>query len=253
MDLATSMKKNLNKTIFKTLFKKEFFNILNSKSFWISFILFYLILSFSFVGIPVWFDIGLSTFSYFFSIFPVAYTIVIPMLTVEIWTDEYKKQTVRLLFLFPISESKIVVAKFFAISFCFLLMTITTILIPLSITSLSFLYLPSFLFSYITVFCFGLVCLSISLGLSSIFSESAMAFSFSFLTIAFFSLIHFIPQFFNLPYFMQNIIRTISFNTYFQNAKLGIFSLKDYIFYIALIFLGLSFNVFILKLKRSRK
>lgn len=243
----------MNKLIFKTLFKKEFFSILDSYSFWIAFLFFYLSLSLAFLAIPVWFDIGLSDFSYFFSLFPFVYIILIPMLVIDVWPDEYKRQTYKLLFSFPLSASEIVLAKFLATSLCFFMQLSLSAIIPLSLSKIAYIYLPSFCFSYLACFAFGLLCISISLALSSITSESAVAFVFSFLTIAFFSLVDLLPRLIAMPKFLENISYLISFNKHFKNASLGIFDFGDYIFYIALIIFGLALNTFILKQRRAKQ
>lgn len=243
----------MSKIIFKTLFKKEAASILNSHSFWISTLFFYFALSIAFIGIPVWFDIGLSDLSYFFSLFPFVYIVVIPMLTIELWTDEYKRRTSELLFLFPVSITEIVCTKFLACAFCFFIQLFITIIIPLSVLPLIFFHVPSFLFSYCACLCFGLACIALSLALSAVTSESALAFACSFFTIAFFSLLHLLIRLIPLHESVQTIIETISFNKHFQNAALGILDFGDYIFYASLILFGISLNVFILKQKRIRQ
>lgn len=241
------------KKLFVTLLKKELFTILHSYSFWVSFLFFHFVMSVLFLVIPVWFDLGFSSFSYFFSLYPFVFIVVIPMLTMGAWTDEYKSQTSKLLFLFPVSESVIVLTKFFACGIMFFVQLLTSLLIPLSVAGLTYFEGASFLFSFFSSFAFALSCIAISLSASSVSEESAIAFVFSFLTIAFFSLVHFILRFVNLPKVVESFIKTISFNQHFQNASLGIFDLSDYIFYFALTLFGIALNVFILKYKRIKK
>jgi putative membrane protein len=242
----------LSKNIFATLLKKELFMLVHSFAFWFSFIFFHLALSFLFLGMPVWFDMQLSSFSYFFSLFPFVFIVVIPMLTIGSWSDEYKTQTCRLLFLFPVSEAELVFAKFVSCSVAFFIQLAVSILIPISVSSLVFFEPASFIFSYISLFTFGISCIAISLALSSLSSESAVSFALSFLTIAFFSLVHFVVRILKVPKFIEVIIETISFSTHFQNASLGILNIGDYIFYAALILLGITMNIFILKLRRIK-
>ena len=240
------------KKYFKALLYKELKTIFSSLSFWFAFLFSYLALSFLFLGLPVWFDIGISDFQYFFSLFPFIFIVIIPMLTVSTWTDEYKMQTSKLLFLFPISELAIVVIKYFSILIAFSILLLCSIIIPASVISITYFELPIFLFSYISTFLFGASCIALCLALASISNEPAISMLFSFIIILFFSLIHFVPRLTTLPIIIEHIINALSFNTHFQNAALGIFHLGDYIFFIAIVILGVSANVFILKYKKER-
>ena len=243
---------NLSKNIFAVLLKKELTALLHSFAFWLSFLFFHLALSFLFLGLPVWFDMQLSSFSYFFSLFPFVFITVIPTLTIGMWTDEYKTETCQLLFLFPVPERTLVLTKFAACSIAFFIQLTTSLFVPLSVSGLVFFDGAAFFFSYFSVFIFGVSCIAISLALSSFSSESAVAFIFSFLTIAFFSLVHFIVRIFKVPRFLEKIIETLSFHYHFQNAALGIFNVSDYIFYGALILFGITCNIFSLKLRRLK-
>lgn len=239
--------------VFGTLLKKELKSIVGSYGFWFTAFFFHTVLAICFVGLPTWFDMGFSDFSFFFSLFPFVYIVVIPMLTISLFSDEYKLQTVKLLFLFPISEFTIVIAKYCAVIIAFIPLLLTSFIIPISVFGLAYFELSVFLFSCITTFCFAAGVIALSLALSAISQEPALSLLFSVLIIAFFSCIHFIQNFFNPSEFIQKIIRAISFNAHFQNASVGIFKLGDYIFYPAIIFFGLSLAIFILKHKRGEK
>ncbi|PIE98284.1 MAG: hypothetical protein CR988_04105 [Treponema sp.] len=237
----------------KAIAKKEIYAMMKSPVLYIAFLIFHLTLAIPFIGFNFWFNANISDLNFFFMNIPFAFILIIPLLTVGRWSDEYKYETDKILFNFPASEYTLIIGKFMAPAIVFIIILLCSMLIPISIFRIGYFYLPSFFISYIYTLFFGLACISISLAVSCISIHGGICFILSLLTIIFFSFIHILPKALNLPKVLIDTIRLISFQVHFETASHGVFNIKDFIFYFALIILGIEFNALILKSKREKR
>lgn len=76
---------------------------------------------------------GYADFSTFFSLSPIIYLIFIPAIAMRSFSEEYKNNTIDILFSKPISKLNIVLAKFYSVFFIVFLSIIPTIIYPITI------------------------------------------------------------------------------------------------------------------------
>ncbi|MGI5064838.1 ABC transporter permease [Treponema putidum] len=245
---------NLEKTDKKLIFfiaKKEFKMMYKSSPFYASSLFFLTSAGIAFIGSDSWFNAGLSDLKTFFLNMPILFCIVIPMLTMSVWSDEKKQFTDKFLFSLPVSIRYIVLGKYLSLILSWSIMIALSLVIPLSVFSLAYFDSGSFFVSYISMFLFGTGIISISLGLSAVSGKSEINFLLSFLTVLFFTLIYPLTKNLNLPLLLNTIIGYFSFSPHFESAARGLFDSRDLIFYLILVVLGIELNVFILTKQRD--
>lgn len=234
------------------LFKKEFFSFLKSPLPCAALLIFISGAALPLIGGTYWLSSGISDFKPYFLNMPLLLSLIIPMLTMNIWADEKKQNTNKLLRSFPISERIIVYGKYTAVASIWFFMCIISLAIPLSILELVHFDFNSFILSYCAVFLFGCGASAFCTAVSLISKHSAINFITGLALTAFFNLIHLPAKFFNIPGFIKNIFFSLSFTTHFEAASIGVFDSRDFIFYILFMITGIELNIFILELQRQR-
>ena len=151
-----------------TLYKKELNYYLNNPIGYIITILFALFANFIFIKDI--FIISSASLKPFFSILPWLLLIYIPALTMRALSEEKKTNTLELLLTLPISESQIVLSKFFALLTLTILGFFLTFFLPISLSFLTKIYLPEIIIGYL-----GLIFISsLFISLSSDFLASVL-------------------------------------------------------------------------------
>lgn len=161
----------------KALYKKELMQFLNSPVGYTVPVVFALFLGYLFMKDV--FVIGTASMKSFFSVAPWLLFILIPALSMRSISEEKKTNTLEVLLTLPLSEEKIVRAKFASI---FTLIAITlalTFSIPLILGFLAKLYVPEILVGYLGLLLLSLSYLSFSLYISSKVSNQIASFSLS--------------------------------------------------------------------------
>lgn len=161
----------------KALYKKELMQFLNSPVGYTVPVVFALFLGYLFMKDV--FVIGTASMKSFFSVAPWLLFILIPALSMRSISEEKKTNTLEVLLTLPLSEEKIVRAKFASI---FTLIAITlalTFSIPLVLGFLAKLYVPEILVGYLGLLLLSLSYLSFSLYISSKVSNQIASFSLS--------------------------------------------------------------------------
>ncbi len=250
---TTSQKSFLKTNLLFILAKKEFRLLYKSPVLYAVIIFFILSAALLFIGGDAWFNAGLSDFRSFFLPMPFLFCVIIPMLTMNLWAEEKKHFTDKLLFSFPVSFRQIVFAKYLNLIFVWFLILCLSLLIPFSVFSLGYFSLGAFFISYLAMFFFGAGLISISSAVSLISKHSPINFLFSFLIILFFILFTNFFKFSAGNNFLRPVLEYFSFASHFETSARGIFDSRDFIFYFILIALGLELSVLILNLQKHSR
>jgi len=161
----------------KALYRKELMQFLNSPVGYTVPVVFAVFLGYLFLKDV--FIIGTASMKSFFSVAPWLLFILIPALSMRSISEEKKTNTLEVLLTLPLSEEKIVRAKFASI---FTLIAITlalTFSIPLVLGFLAKLYFPEILVGYLGLLLLSLSYLSFSLYISSKVVNQIASFSLS--------------------------------------------------------------------------
>lgn len=166
-----------------TLFKKELNYYLNNPIGYIVVILFAVFANFLFVKDI--FVTGSASLRPFFSFLPWLFLVFIPALAMRILAEEKRTNTIEVLLTLPVSETQIVLGKFFALLTIAGFGLLLTVGLPLSLSLLTKIYLPEILVAYLgSLFLSGLF-ISLGMFFSSLTKNQVVAFLGSVLTVFF--------------------------------------------------------------------
>lgn len=148
----------------KILYKKELSYYLNNPLGYLIVILFAVFANFWFVKDV--FVVGTTSMRAFFEFVPWLLLIFIPALTMRIFSEEKRANTLEVLLTLPVKEGGVVLAKFFALLTMVFLSLLLTAGLPISLSLLSKIYLPEVIIGYLGLLFFS----SMMIGFSMIFS-----------------------------------------------------------------------------------
>ncbi|KPK12256.1 MAG: hypothetical protein AMJ68_02765 [Acidithiobacillales bacterium SG8_45] len=163
---------------------------------------------------------------------------IVPMITMRLFSEERRNQSLPLLFSAPVSMTEIVLGKYLAVVAYLSIMVVTLTLMPLSMmlgTSIDF----GLLFANII----GMVLLlgsftAIGLFMSTLTQVPALAAILAFGAL-------FLLWLLKLPayWFGENAVSYLSIASHYENFLKGVFSSADVMYYIVVIALFLVFSV----------
>lgn len=185
-----------------------------------------------------------SDFSSTFNLMMLFLIILIPLMTMRLWSEERRQKTDQLLLTAPVSTTGVVLGKFFAAFTVFLISLGFTLLYPLLVTLRGTPDTGKIVGNYIGIILAAAAYISISLFVSSLTKSQLVSAIFSILGLSLF-------------YFMDVLIGAsssavvnstlgfLSMITRYINLYRGILSLADIIYFISLsvIFLFLTSRV----------
>jgi len=177
----------------------------------------------------------------FFNLSPVIFLILIPAITMRSISEERRTGTIELLFTRPISDLKILLAKYFASVTLLLVALIPTLIYYISMYSLS---LESSAFdhgatitSYIGLFLLGSTFIAIGIFASSLTSSQIVAFILAmFLCWLFYDGFSLLGSF-NLMGGFDSIVQYMGISYHYDGIKKGVIDTKNIIYFFSVIVL----------------
>ncbi len=218
----------------KTLFVKELNYYLNNPIGYIVVILFAVFANFLFVKDI--FVTGSASLRPFFGLVPWLFLVFVPALTMRIFSEEKRNNTLEVLLTLPVSETQIVLAKFFSLTVILSIGLLLTSGLPLSLNFLSKLYLPEIIVGYLGLLLMGMSLISLAMFFSAQTKNQVVAFlsavitSFVLLVIATDFTASVLPKniqdllaYFSPIYHLQNFIKgVIDFRSLFYLISLTV-------------------------------
>ena len=186
---------------------------------------------------------GSVQFEYMFYSLATLLTFIIPILTMRMFAEERKTGTEQLLLTSPVSISEIVLGKFFA---AVIIMIITEVFCSMYLIILSFFGQPHILTAIVTLLGFLLLAMSyISFGMlaSSITENQIIA---GIITIGFFIITWFLPQF-------NENFSSFSFINMFDKFPSGLIALEEIVIFVSFTILCIILTIIVLQRRKSVK
>lgn len=214
-----------------SLFKKELAQYLHNPLGYIVVVLFALFANFLFIKDI--FSTGSASLRPFYGFLPWLLLIFVPALTMRIFSEEKRTNTIEVLLTLPISETQLVLSKFLALVTMISLGLLLTIGLPISLSFLTKLYLPEIIVGYIGALCMGAFFVSISMVFSVYTKNQVVAFLLSAVSI--FSILVLGTEFMS-NVFPKIILDFLSYFTpvyHFQNFVKGLIDLRSVIYFLS--------------------
>jgi len=189
------------------------------------------------------FDFGYANLDKFFELSPWVLMFLVPAITMRLFSDEFKVGTFEILKTKPLTDSNIILGKYFSILLIILFVLIPTIIYVITIKFLSTngsIDTGGLIGSYIGLFLLSAVFSSIGLCCSSMTSNAVVAFlisAFSCLLLYFgFSALS------KLSFFAGTIdfyIEMLGIDFHFRSMSRGVLDTRDLIYFLSIIVLAL--------------
>jgi len=241
---------SIQASILKTaaLARKELFSWINSPALYGITIFFLLFVSVWFYYLGRFFAMDTATLRPFFSGFPLAFILVIPVLTMKAWAEEKKMGSAELLFTLPYTEWELVWGKFISCFTLILAMLILTLPVPLSLLSLGY-FDPGLIFAeYAGALLLGTCAAALGLFLSSVSKTQAASFLGTAFVLMAIILINSFAQ--DLPPVLAAFVNFVSLSFHFESFSRGLLDSRDISFFILSTGLFLFLNTQVLIYRR---
>ncbi len=183
----------------------------------------------------------MSDFTSIFSLMLIAMILLIPIMTMRIWSEEKKQKTDQLLLTAPVTTAQIVLGKFFAAMCVFLISIALTLIYPILSATCGTLQTGITVGNYIAIILAGAAYIAISQFMSSLTESQIISALLSMLTLSSFLFLNMIFSYTTVD-IIASVASFLSIITRFVNFTKGIFSLSDAVYFISLTALFLFFT-----------
>lgn len=241
------MKKSITTQYF-AIVKKELRTYFNSP---IAYIFIVALLSFTFwMFFRGFFVQGQVDMRAFFDFMPWVFLLLIPALTMRVWSEEIRQGTIETLLTSSVPVPVSVLAKFGA-SMAFLKITVlSTLILPVVLSFIGKLDWGATIVAYIGVLLLGACYVGVGLVVSALTRNQIVAFIISAL-ICFALLILSQPIVtYSMPSFIVPVINFFSLGAHYESITRGVIDTRDLVYYISFVALSVYLNIQILE---SRK
>jgi ABC-2 type transport system permease protein len=234
------------------LAKRELYSWFNSRAFYGITVFFLLFVSVWFYYLQQFFAMDTATLRPFFSSFPLAFILVIPVITMKSWAEEKKLGTLELLLTMPFSEWDLCLGKFLSAFGLLVIMVGLTLPVPLTLLPLGFFDPGVIATEYAGVLLLGASALSLGLLLSALSQNQAGAFLGSAVVLMALVLMNQFTLSAALPSFLGETASYLSLSFHFESFSRGLLDSRDMAFFIASTGLFLFLNTQVLLFRKWR-
>jgi ABC-2 type transport system permease protein len=233
----------------KALLRKEISSFLASLPGYIAMTVFLLITSLFLWVFPNDFnilDFGYAQIDSLFVVAPFIFLFLVPAITMRSFSEENKTGTIELLLTKPISDLKIILAKFFASIILFTIAILPTLVFYFSIYQLGFpvgnIDTGGVIGSYIGLLLLGMIFISIGLFASSISSNQIVAFLLSMILSGFILIGFDFIYNFSLFGSFDLFIKSLGIMAHYTSISRGVIDLRDLVYFLSatVLFIGLT-------------
>jgi len=215
----------------KPLYKKELNYYLNNPLGYIVVILFAVFTNFFYIKDI--FTVGQVSMKSFLGILPWLLLVFVPAVTMRIFAEEKKNNTLETLLSLSISESQIVVAKFLALLTIMGIALALTLALPVILIFTSGLFFPEVLIGYIGVFAMGAFFIALSMFFSAQTKNQVIALLLSVIVIFFLLIINSDFNAAVLPKELQDQLSYFSPVYHLQNFIKGILDFRSLFYFLS--------------------
>jgi ABC-2 type transport system permease protein len=190
----------------------------------------------------------------FFGIFPLAFAIVIPGMTMRMWPEERRQGTIEFLLTSPIETWHIVLGKFLAGFFLVLLCMLMTMLVPYTVANYGPLDRGPVVGGYLGAVFMGATFIAIGMFISAFTQDQIVAFLVALIVLIALVLIGdpYINSEFGPGSWIGAIARAISPTTRFESLGRGVIDARDLYYFVAMTGFFLYLNARAVDLRRWR-
>jgi ABC-2 type transport system permease protein len=176
--------------------------------------------------------------------------LMVPLLTMRLFSEEKKRQTDELLFTSPISVNQIILGKYFASLFVLLVMLFLTGILSIFVFSYGNPELVPILSGYLGIFLVGAAFLAVGIFFSSVTENQIVSAILTFGALLLFWILNWAS--YSAGGMWKSVLNYLSFFQHFDEMTRGILDTTDIIYYLSFIFLGLFLTHSVIQSRRWR-
>jgi len=176
--------------------------------------------------------------------------LMVPLLTMRLFSEEKKRQTDELLFTSPISVNQIILGKYFASLFVLLVMLFLTGILSIFVFSYGNPEIAPILSGYLGIFLVGAAFLAVGIFFSSVTENQIVSAILTFGALLLFWILNWAS--YSASGMWKSVLNYLSFFQHFDDMTRGILDTTDVVYYLSFIFLGLFLTHSVIQSRRWR-
>lgn len=249
------------------IFKKEIKTYFTSPIAYVVITVFLVLIGFFFYSLIWWFNsqslqmaqnpysyqqlnINQMVYSPLFQNMSIILLLMIPLLTMRLFSEEKKSNTDELLYTCPISINQIILGKYFASLFVLLAMLLLTGILSIFTFAYGNPELVPILNGYLGLFLQGAAFIAVGIFFSSLTENQIVAAILTFGTLLLFWILNWAS--YSAGGMWKSVLNYLSFIQHFDDMTRGILDTTDLVYYLSFIFLGLFLTHSVIQSRRWR-
>ncbi len=249
------------------IFKKEIKTYFTSPIAYVVITVFLVLIGFFFYSLIWWFNsqsiqmaqnqysfqqlnINQMVYSPLFQNMSIILLLMIPLLTMRLFSEEKKINTDELLYTCPISINQIILGKYFASLFILLAMLLLTGILSIFTFAYGNPELLPILNGYLGLFLQGAAFIAVGIFFSSLTENQIVAAILTFGTLLLFWILNWAS--YSVGGMWKSVLNYLSFIHHFDGMTRGILDTTDLVYYLSFIFLGLFLTHSVIQSRRWR-
>ncbi|MDR2742646.1 MAG: ABC transporter permease subunit [Treponema sp.] len=234
------------------LTRKELYSQVNSPVFYGIAVFFLLFTSIWLFYFQQFFVRNMATLRPFFAAFPLAFVLVIPVITMKSWAEERKLGSAEILLTMPFSEWDLTLGKFLSSLAMIAVLLVLTLPVPLSLLPLGDFDGGVIASEYLGAFLLGASAAALGHLLSALSKNQAGAFLGSAVVLLLVMLMNQFTLGLNLPPLLAEAINAVSLAFHFESFSKGLIDTRDLAYFILTTALFLYLNTRVLLFRKWR-
>ncbi len=224
------------------LIKKELKQYFSSPIAYILIFFFTLMVSLWTFQFQAFFANNVANFRVIFNVIPIFFIVLVPAVTMRTWSEEQKSGADELLLTLPFSEMQLVLGKFIAAFFLFVVMLLINLCLTLSLLPFGDFELGVLFANYLGIILLSAVEVSLGCFLSSLTKNQISNFLLATLVLFLLTLVGYLPSLPSLPRWIANFISYVSIPKHLDSFVKGLIDTRDVLYYLILCALFLFLN-----------
>lgn len=176
--------------------------------------------------------------------------LMLPLLTMRLFSEEKKANTDELLYTSPISINQIILGKYFASLFVLLVILLVSGFLSIFTFAYGNPEVPPILSGYLGLFLMGAAFMAVGIFYSSLTENQIVAAMLTFGTLLLFWILNWAS--YSAAGFWKDVLNYLSFFQHFDDLTKGIVDTTDLVYYLSFSFLGLFLTHSVIQSRRWR-
>ncbi len=184
----------------------------------------------------------------FFSLLPIIFSFIVPMITMRLFSEEYNVGSYEILVTMPVADPDIILGKFLAALAFIAVMLLPTVSYAISVSLLGDLDWGPVIGGYVGALLLGAAFCAVGLFASALTKNQIIAFIIGMIIC--FALTMVDKILFFLPESMLGFFQFIGADFHFENVSRGILDTRDILYFLSVVFVALYGTFLVLQEKK---